>query len=38
MIERLVDRLGERELLAAEDVDGEILQDDGEANGTDERR
>ena len=38
MIELLVDRFGKRELLTAENVDGEILQDDGEADGADQRR
>ncbi len=38
MVELLFDRLGKRELLAAEKVDGEVLQDDGEPDRADQRR
>ena len=38
VIELLLDSLGKRHLLAAENVDREILQDDGETDGADQRR
>ena len=38
VIELLLDRLRKRHLLAAEDIDREILQDDGEADRADQRR
>ena len=38
VIERLPDGLGKRQLLAAEDVDREVLQHDGEPDRADQRR
>src|SRR5882724_2853536 len=38
MIERLPDRLGERELLAADEIDRKVLQHDGEADRADQGR